>query len=71
MSDRRGILYIVSAPSGAGKTTLCKQIVASVPGVWHSVSWTTRLPRPGEDHGREYLSRMNMHFRVWLHGMSS
>ncbi len=55
VSDRRGILYIVSAPSGAGKTTLCKQIVASVPGVWHSVSCTTRLPRPGEDHGREYF----------------
>ncbi len=53
--DRRGILFIVSAPSGAGKTTLCKQIVASVPGVWHSVSFTTRMPRPGEAHGREYF----------------
>jgi len=53
--DRRGILYIVSAPSGAGKTTLCKQIVTSVPGIWHSVSFTTRMPRPGEEHGREYF----------------
>jgi guanylate kinase len=53
--DRRGILYIVSAPSGAGKTTLCKQIVTSVPGIWHSVSFTTRMPRPGEAHGREYF----------------
>lgn len=53
--DRRGILYIVSAPSGAGKTTLCKQIVTSVPGIWHSVSFTTRTPRPGEEHGREYF----------------
>lgn len=55
MPERRGILYIVSAPSGAGKTTLCKQIVASIPGVWHSISMTTRKPRPGEEHGREYF----------------
>ena len=53
--ERRGILYIISAPSGAGKTTLCKQIVASVSGLWHSVSFTTRQPRPGEEHGREYF----------------
>lgn len=52
---RRGILYIVSAPSGAGKTTLCKQIVTSIAGVWHSISATTRKSRPGEEHGREYF----------------
>ena len=54
-SDRRGILFIISAPSGAGKTTLCKQITASVSGVWHSISCTTRKPRPGEADGREYF----------------
>lgn len=53
--ERRGILFIVSAPSGTGKTTLCKQIAASVPGLWHSVSVTTRRPRPGEESGREYF----------------
>lgn len=53
--ERRGILYIISAPSGAGKTTLCKQVVTSVSGLWHSVSFTTRKPRPGEEHGREYF----------------
>lgn len=53
--ERRGILYIISAPSGAGKTTLCKQVVASVSGLWHSISCTTRKPRPGEEHGREYF----------------
>jgi guanylate kinase len=53
--ERRGILYVISAPSGAGKTTLCKQVVASVSGLWHSVSCTTRKPRPGEEHGREYF----------------
>ncbi len=53
--ERRGLLYIVSAPSGAGKTTLCRQIVATVPNLWHSVSYTTRQPRPGEHHGRDYF----------------
>jgi guanylate kinase len=52
--DRRGILFIISAPSGTGKTTLCKQITTVVSGLWHSVSYTTRKPRPGEENGREY-----------------
>ena len=52
--ERRGILFIISAPSGAGKTTLCKQLSAAIPGLWHSVSYTTRKPRAGEEGGREY-----------------
>lgn len=52
--ERRGILFIISAPSGAGKTTLCKQLASSVPELWHSVSYTTRKPRAGEEGGREY-----------------
>ncbi len=52
--ERRGILFIISAPSGAGKTTLCKQLAAAIPGLWHSVSYTTRKPRAGEEGGREY-----------------
>jgi guanylate kinase len=54
-ADRRGILFIISAPSGTGKTTLCKQLTSTVPGLWHSISYTTRQPRPGEEHGREYF----------------
>ena len=53
-TDRRGILFIISAPSGTGKTTLCKQLATSLPGLWHSISYTTRRSRPGEEHGREY-----------------
>jgi guanylate kinase len=53
-TDRRGILFIISAPSGTGKTTLCKQLAMNLPGLWHSISYTTRKPRPGEEHGREY-----------------
>jgi guanylate kinase len=53
-TDRRGILFIISAPSGTGKTTLCKQLATNLPGLWHSISYTTRKPRPGEEHGRAY-----------------
>jgi len=53
-TDRRGILFIISAPSGTGKTTLCKQLAANLPGLWQSISYTTRKPRPGEEHGRDY-----------------
>jgi guanylate kinase len=52
--ERKGILFVISAPSGTGKTTLCKQLMASVPGLWQSVSYTTRKPRAGEEGGREY-----------------
>lgn len=51
---RKGILYIISAPSGAGKTTLCKEVIDIFPDLRHSVSYTTRPPRPGELHGRDY-----------------
>lgn len=49
-----GTLFIVSAPSGAGKTTLVGRLIAADPAVVHSVSYTTRAPRPGELEGREY-----------------
>lgn len=54
MTRRDGILFVVSAPSGAGKTTLCHQLVASVEGLRHSISYTTRPPREGEVNGRDY-----------------
>ena len=53
--ERKGLLLVVSGPSGAGKTTLCKEIRAMVPGLRHSISCTTRQPRPGEVNGREYF----------------
>jgi len=49
-----GILFIVSAPSGAGKTSLLKSLVESQPELRVSVSHTTRQPRPGEEDGRHY-----------------
>ncbi|MBI5233197.1 MAG: guanylate kinase [Deltaproteobacteria bacterium] len=50
----RGILFIISAPSGAGKTTLCNKAIDFFPGLRHSVSYTTRLPRQREIDGVEY-----------------
>ncbi|MFP5418244.1 MAG: guanylate kinase [Gammaproteobacteria bacterium] len=50
----KGVLYIVSAPSGAGKTSLVKALLKSDPGIRLSVSFTTRAPRPGETDGRDY-----------------
>jgi guanylate kinase len=49
-----GSLYIVAAPSGAGKTTLVRLLLEREPAVRLSISWTTRAPRPGELDGREY-----------------
>ncbi len=49
-----GVLYIVSAPSGAGKTSLVKALLKSDPAIRLSVSYTTRAPRPGETDGRDY-----------------
>ena len=51
---RRGILFIISAPSGAGKTTLSRQILERVPDLRLSISYTTRAPRAGEVEGRDY-----------------
>jgi guanylate kinase len=51
----QGTLYIVSAPSGAGKTSLVKALRESLDGLVVSVSHTTRAQRPGEQHGRDYF----------------
>ena len=50
---RNGILFLVSGPSGSGKSTLCRRL-AEEGEAQFSVSCTTRKPRPGEEHGREY-----------------
>jgi guanylate kinase len=51
---RRGLLYIVSSPSGAGKTTLARRVLAADSNIEMSVSVTTRAPRPGERDGVDY-----------------
>ena len=50
----RGILFVISSPSGGGKGTLIRRILTHMPRLGYSVSWTTRAPRQGETNGRDY-----------------
>jgi len=52
---KNGQLFVISAPSGAGKTTLIQQVMTRFPQVSYSVSHTTRPPRPGEIDGKDYF----------------
>ena len=54
MSNRHGLLFIVSAPSGTGKTTLVERLVQVVPNLTMSRSYTSRPARPGEQNGVDY-----------------
>jgi guanylate kinase len=60
--SRRGILFVVSAPSGAGKTTLVERI-RRTPNLFYSVSCTTRAPRTGEIDGQDYQFLSDADFR--------
>ncbi|HXF05863.1 MAG TPA: guanylate kinase, partial [Blastocatellia bacterium] len=55
MSNERGLLFVVSGPSGAGKTTLVAAVVESTPRLKYSVSYTTRPRRENEVEGRDYF----------------
>jgi guanylate kinase len=52
--ERRGLMFVLSSPSGAGKTTLSRLLIERMPGLKMSVSATTRAQRPGEVEGRDY-----------------
>src|SRR6185295_15785767 len=54
-NEGRGILFVVSSPSGGGKGTLIQRVLKQVPNLSYSVSFTTRAPRNGEVDGREYF----------------
>lgn len=60
---RRGMLLVVSSPSGAGKTTLTRRLLAIEPGIRLSISATTRKPRPGEVDGEHYFFIDEAEFR--------
>lgn len=61
-----GKLYIISAPSGAGKTSLVRQLIAEVDGLIVSISHTTRPIRPGEIHGEDYYFVSPIEFQSLL-----
>ena len=63
MKRKKGLLFVVSAPSGAGKTSLCRAITGSLEDLTHSISYATRKPRPGEIDGRDYYFVSQERFR--------
>lgn len=63
MNRKEGLIFVVSAPSGAGKTSLCRAITDSLENLTHSISYTTRKPRPGEIDGRDYFFVAEDRFR--------
>jgi len=66
MSQRRGLLIILSSPSGAGKSSLAKRLSDWDVAIQFSVSATTRAPRKGEAHGREYYFHSRDQFEAMV-----
>jgi guanylate kinase len=60
---RKGQLFVVSAPSGTGKTTICREVLKMVPDLKLSISYTTRPPRPIEKDGKDYFFITDSKFR--------
>src|SRR5215470_731737 len=66
--ERRGLMFVLSSPSGAGKTTLSRLLIERMPGLKMSVSATTRAMRPGEVDGRDYLFVDKARFEAMVKG---
>ena len=65
-NNRRGLVLVISSPSGAGKTTICKNIIEKVDNVSLSVSVTTRKKRKGEIEGKDYFFKTNEEFILMM-----
>ena len=63
---RRGLVLVISSPSGAGKTTICKNLIEQVDGIDLSISVTTRKKRKNEIEGKDYFFRNNLQFKLML-----
>ncbi|NMA69756.1 MAG: guanylate kinase [Desulfitobacterium sp.] len=63
MEQNNGLLIVLSGPSGAGKGTICRELLKEMPQVKYSVSATTREPRPGEVDGLHYYFRKKEEFQ--------
>ncbi|MBU1170773.1 MAG: guanylate kinase [Proteobacteria bacterium] len=70
-SEKKGHLFVVSAPSGTGKTTLCRLLQGAFDTLGYSVSHTTRKPRQGEVHGKDYFFVSHEAFEAMIrdHGL--
>lgn len=63
VNKERGIFIVISAPSGTGKTTICRKLLEKWPSLNFSVSYTTRAPRPDEKDGESYRFISDANFR--------
>jgi len=63
LNEGRGILFVLSAPSGAGKTTVAERVLQECPELRRTISATSRPPRPGEEEGRDYIFLSEEEFR--------
>jgi len=63
---KKGILFIISAPSGAGKTSLTRELLDIFPDIRQSISFTTRKPRPGDIEGKDYFFIDNNQFNKMI-----
>jgi guanylate kinase len=66
--ERRGLMFVLSSPSGAGKTTLSRMLIAETPDLQMSVSATTRPMRPGEVEGKDYYFVDQKRFESMVNG---
>jgi len=66
VEQNHGLLIVLSGPSGAGKGTLCQELLRQIPQVKYSVSATTRQPRPGEVDGLHYYFRSREEFQTMI-----
>lgn len=66
MNDQKGKIFVFSAPSGAGKTTILNRLKAIVPNLVYSISATTRKPRPGEINGKHYFFKSVEEFKKMI-----
>lgn len=64
--SRRGLMLVLSSPSGAGKSTISKRLLAEEPGIRMSVSATTRPRRPGEVDGQDYIFKKREDFQLMV-----
>ncbi|MBM3564947.1 MAG: guanylate kinase [Alphaproteobacteria bacterium] len=64
--SRRGLMLVLSSPSGAGKTTISRELLKREPNLVMSVSATTRSPRPGETEGKDYYFKSKTDFEEMI-----